>query len=95
MVSKWWLCFIMSGDYSIYDSSNYYCLNCTGKTLINGRFVCGCSEGTIKNPLNEKCYLPEDPEIKQLLLDNPKLQCYRNDGITLNYCNNEGHWNLK
>ena len=77
-----------SGDYYIYDSVNHYCLNCSERTSINGQTVCGCFIGTVKSPLDGVCYLPEDPEVKRASLLRSRIQCYRTDGITDNYCKN-------
>jgi len=38
------------GNYFIYDEFNHYCLNCSEIININGQTVCGCREGTVKNP---------------------------------------------
>ena len=78
-----------SGDYSIYDEFNHYCVNCSERTYINGQTVCGCREGTVKSPLDGVCYLPEDPKIQSVLLTKPNSLCYRIDGRTHNYCRSE------
>lgn len=77
------------GEYSIYDQVNHYCMICPEKTYIDGQTICGCLEGTVKNPMDGVCYLPEDPEIKKALIIRPNVQCYRIDGITHNYCKND------
>lgn len=72
--------------YYIYNSLYFYCLKCS-KDLINEN-ICGCYNGTVKSDLDDQCYLPEDDEIKKLLLIRPNAQCYRPDGKTFNYCSN-------
>jgi len=78
-----------TGDYAIYDQVNYFCMNCSEKSYVNGQTICGCVEGTVKSPLDGVCYLPDDPEIKKALLLRPNAQCQRIDGITYNYCKND------
>ena len=78
-----------SGNYSIYDQVKHYCMICPEKSFVNGQTICGCLEGTVKSPVDEVCYLPEDPEIKKALLVRPNVQCFRTDGMTYNYCLND------
>lgn len=75
--------------YSIYNSELFYCLKCNETTRDKDNVLyCGCLEGTVKSDKDGVCYLPEDNRIKQLLLYRANMQCYRGDGSTHNYCNN-------
>ena len=85
-----------SGDYAIYDEENFYCFNCSEKTTdLNNKTICGCLVGTVKSDIDGVCYLPEDERIKRLLLIRPNSQCYRVDGKTHNYCNNNNTENCE
>ena len=75
-----------SGNYSIFDDELKICEICDKRTPIFGKFYCGCLEGTVNHPTDFRCYLPEDPKIKESLLVRPNTQCYKIDGTTLNYC---------
>ena len=75
-----------TGNYSIFDDDQKICEICDKKTKIGDNYYCGCLEGTVNHPIDSRCYLPEDPKIKESLLTRPNTQCYRIDGTTLNYC---------
>ena len=79
-----------SGNYSIYSNESFYCEICADFNEIKGVKYCGCPFGTVKLEKDGKCYLPEDSEIKQNLLFRYSLQCFRADGKTHNYCQDEG-----
>ena len=75
--------------YAIYSNTKHLCYKCDLRTKINdNEYICGCLEGTVKSFDDDICYLPESEEIKLLLLSKKNAQCYREDGITHNYCNN-------
>ena len=79
-----------SAGYSISSHSKHYCYKCDLRTKINDyEYVCGCLEGTVKSFDDDCCYLPESDEIKDLLNKKKNAQCYREDGKTHNYCNND------
>ena len=81
-------CNFLNG-YGIYSVNNHYCYKCDLRTKIDdNNFLCGCLEGTVKSFDDEICYLPESEEIKALLIKKKNAQCYREDGKTHNYCNN-------
>ena len=78
------------GHYGISSVQNHICSLCYDLTVINETFqLCGCNEeaeGVVRSHKDGKCYLPDSREINELLLDNPNIQCYLEDGYTHNYC---------
>ena len=79
------------GDgYGIHSKKNHICIKCNNnlRTKIGDDYFCGCLLGTVKSFEDDNCYLPESDEIKNLLIQKKNANCYREDGITHNYCNN-------
>ena len=80
-----------SAGYGIYSELNNLCYKCVdSKTFMNNKneYYCGCLEGTVKSIDDDFCYLPDRDEIKDQLIKNRNLQCFREDAKTKNYCNN-------
>ena len=76
-------------SYAIFDLKNFYCDSCDDKyNDDDGKVYCGCPQGTVKLEEDNICYLPESPEIQAAALYRPNIFCYRIDGVTHNYCNN-------
>ena len=74
-------------NYGISSFENYICSKCDNLTKYGENFICGCNiEGVVRSYKDGLCYLPESPEIKQLLEEKPNTQCYLEDGETNNYC---------
>ena len=76
-----------SSGYGIMSRANHICNKCYIKILINNEYICGCPEGTIRSYIDNKCYLPESDEIRELLLKRKNLLCYQEDINANNYCN--------
>ena len=72
--------------YYISDNTTKICKLCNRTFEIGKDKYCGCLEGTVNHPTDGRCYLPEDPKIKESLLQRPSTQCLRIDGKTYNYC---------